>query len=100
MSGLYDVNNFGSLLSDASLGSGSYSVSSNGRGTVQFPTLQTGGSSFIGALNLTYYVIDGSTALFIETDDNQSATGTLALQGASGGAPAVLSRFTPIRLAK
>jgi hypothetical protein len=97
MSGLYDVNNFGWLLSDASLGSGSYAVSSNGRGTVEFPTLQTGGGSLISALNLTYYVIDGSTAVFIETDDNQSATGTLALQGASGAAPAALARFAPIR---
>jgi hypothetical protein len=97
MSGLYDVNNFGWLLTDAGLGSGSYAVSSNGRGTAQFATLQTGAGSLISALNLTYYVIDGSTAVFSETDDNQNATGTLALQGASGAAPAALARFAPIR---
>lgn len=39
-SGLYDVNNFGSLISDYGLGNGNYSVSSNGRGTAQFPSLQ------------------------------------------------------------
>jgi hypothetical protein len=88
MSGLYDVNNFGSLISDYSLGTGSYSVSSNGRGTASFPNLQTGGNSIIGSLNLTFYVVNNSTVVFIETDGNQLATGTFQLQNASGESPA------------
>jgi hypothetical protein len=33
MTGLYDVNNFGWTMSGFNLGSGSYSIDSNGRGT-------------------------------------------------------------------
>lgn len=88
MNGLYDVNNFGYTASDLSLGTGTYSIGSNGRGTASFPALQTNGNSAIGALNLTFYVVDSSTVVFIETDGNQLATGTFQLQNASGTAAA------------
>ena len=83
-SGLYDANNSGSLISGYSLGSGgSYTVGPNGRGTMQFPGLQINGSSIIPALNLTFYVLDSSTAVFIETDGNQLATGAFQAQDAT-----------------
>jgi hypothetical protein len=91
LSGLYDVNNLDWLISDFNLGNGAtYSVGSNGRGTAQFPYLQTDNNSFISDLNLTLYVVDSSNAVLIETDTNQLATGTLQLQnavGESGAAP-------------
>jgi hypothetical protein len=95
--GLYDVNNnSGWLLSDASLGgNGSYAVAANGRGTIQFPYLQISENSLIGALNLTFYVVDASTVVCLETDQNQSAAGTFLLQDESSGSTAAESRFTP-----
>ncbi|MGB7352629.1 MAG: hypothetical protein WBD06_02945, partial [Acidobacteriaceae bacterium] len=83
MTGLYDVNNSGMLVSDLNLGSGTYSVSSNGRGTLSFPDIQTNGDSMIGALNLTFYVVNSSTVIFLETDGNQVSTGTFQAQNAS-----------------
>ncbi|WP_035351914.1 hypothetical protein [Edaphobacter aggregans] len=37
MTGLYDANNFGFIASDLNLGTGNYSLNSNGRGTMSFP---------------------------------------------------------------
>ena len=94
LGGLYDVNNFGYALTDASLGGGGvYSVGPNGRGTMQFPALQTNGNSFLGALNLTFYVVDSSTAVILETDSQQSATGILVLQSDAGGTTAGQAHF-------
>ncbi len=92
MAGLYDVNNMGYLASDLSLGTGSYTTASNGRGMASFPGLQTNGDSLISALNLTYYVVDSSTAVFIETDRNQLATGAFELQTSGTGSPATQAR--------
>jgi hypothetical protein len=95
MTGLYDVNNAGVTISDANLGTGTYSVDSTGRGTASFPSLQTNNNSAIGALDFNFYVVDGSTALLVETDNDsatgnvQEAVGTLLLQSASGAAPAI-----------
>lgn len=90
--GLYDANNSGSLISGYSLGSGgSYTVGPNGRGTMQFPGLQMNGSSMIPALNLTFYVLDNSTAVFIETDGNQLATGAFQAQDATNSPVAGLA---------
>ncbi len=83
MNGLYDVNNSGFLVSDASLGSGTFSVASNGRGTLSFPDLQTNDNSVIGALNMAFYVVDNSTVVFLETDTNQVSTGAFELQNSS-----------------
>lgn len=94
VSGLYDVNNFGYELTDASVGGGGvYSVGPNGRGTIQFSALQTNDNSFIGALNLTFYVVDSSTAVILETDSQQSATGILELQSGTGGSTAGQAHF-------
>jgi hypothetical protein len=89
--GLYDANNSGLLISDYNLGTGAtYSTGSNGRGTFAFPNLQTNNTnSVIGALNLTYYTVDSSTAIFIDTDTSttagnpQVAVGTFQLQNSS-----------------
>jgi hypothetical protein len=98
-SGIYDVNNLGLLVFDASLGEdGVYSGSANGTGTMQFPYLQTTGNSYIGALDLDYFVIDGSSAIFLETDSYQTATGTLILQNGSSGAPPALFRQLHLKL--
>jgi hypothetical protein len=93
MTGLYDVNNSGLLVSDASLGTGTFSVASNGRGTLSFPGLQTSGNSMIGALNMTFYVVDSSTVVFLETDANQISTGAFELQNASSVSSATQARF-------
>lgn len=84
LSGIYDANNLGLLVLDASLGSnGVYSAAASGTGTAQFPQLQTTGNSYLGALDFTYYVVDGSSAILLETDPVQTATGVLLLQGGS-----------------
>ena len=85
MTGLYDANNLGYLVTGASLGTGNYSISSNGRGTASFPSLQVNANSYIPALNLTLYVLDSATALFLETDSSQLSIGTVQLQNASSG---------------
>ena len=93
-SGLYDVNNFGFGVTDASLGTnGAWSVGSNGRGTMQFPALQTTGNSDIFALGLAFYVVDESTAVVLETDSSQSATGVLVLQSVLNGATPARAHF-------
>ena len=95
-SGLYDVNNFDWWFTDADLGgSGYWSVESNGRGDLQFPYLQTWAGSQIGSLDLTFYTVDESTAVFIETDPYQTATGLFLLQGATGSGVPHRSRFVP-----
>jgi hypothetical protein len=97
VAGLYDANNFGLVASDLNLGTGNYSVGSNGRGTISFPSLQTDGNSFIGALNLDFYVVDNSTAVFLETDGNQLATGAIQLQTSSGASSAAQTRYSFMR---
>lgn len=103
VAGLYDANNSGMLVSDLNLGSGTYSISANGRGTLSFPGLQTTGNSMIGALNLTFYVVDSATVVFLETDGNQVSTGTFQAQNVSGESAssafgaAVRSPFVAVR---
>lgn len=82
MTGLYDANNLGYLVTGANLGNGSYSSTSNGRGTASFPGLQVNSNAYISALNLTFYVVDNATAVFLETDPDQLSIGTLQLQNA------------------
>jgi hypothetical protein len=97
MSGLYDANNSGLLTANNSLGNGTYSVSSNGRGSAQFPSLQTNNNSVISALNLTFYIVNSSTVVFIEADGSQLATGAFELQNSSGTAMATQARFALTR---
>jgi hypothetical protein len=97
VSGIYDANNLGLLISDASLGqNGVYSPGSSGTGTAQFPGLQTTGNSEIGALDFTYYVVDDSSAILLETDPGQTATGVLLLQG--GGSSPSVTLFHTLRV--
>jgi len=97
MTGLYDANNSGLLVSDAGLGTGTWSVASNGRGTASFPSLQTTGTSMIGSLNLTFYVVDSSTVVFLETDTNQLANGAFLLQNPDSASPAARPRVALMR---
>jgi len=84
VSGIYDANDLGLLVTDASLGpNGAYSAGASGTGSAQFPDLQITGNSYIGALDFTYYVVDDSAAILLETDSAQTATGVLLLQGGS-----------------
>ena len=92
-SGIYDMNNQGATVFDQSLGGNtSYSASSNGRGTAAFPNLQTNSNSVIGALNLTFYVVNSSTVAFIETDGTQLAIGSFQVQSSSQGQVAVAAQ--------
>src|SRR5262249_50437172 len=97
MTGLYDANNLGIIASDLQLGTGNYSVSSNGRGIASFPALQTNSDSFISALNLNFYVVDDSTAVFLETDGNQLGTGAFQLQSPTGGSSPTQNRSAFMR---
>jgi hypothetical protein len=107
--GLYDANNAGSLISDYSLGgSATYATGTNGRGTFAFPNLQVNSNnSVISALNLTYYAVDSSTAVFIDTDTSstsqspQVAVGTFQLQNSSSSSQAaLLPHFSMVRAGK
>ena len=86
MTGLLDENNIGSTsppFSGVAL-SGAYTPDSpaTGRGSIAVPNIDTNN----GTLNLEYYVVDGSTMLFIEGDTNQVAVGTFQAQSTTGSA--------------
>jgi len=101
--GLYDANNGGGLISDYNLGSSAtYATGTNGRGTFSFPNLQVNNNnSVINTLNFTYYTVDSSTAIFIETDSDQLGLGAFQLQNSSSAdlRPA-LPHFSMVRTAK
>ena len=90
LSGLYDANNEGLLVSDKSLGNGAtYANNSNGRGSIAFPNLQTNSNSLIGSIGLTFYAVNSTTLVFIETDSNgQVASGVLEQQSSAGSSSA------------
>jgi hypothetical protein len=79
-SGLIDVNDQGTLSFDQKF-TGNYAADSTGtgRGTLT--------SNFVNGI---YYAVDGSTALFLEADNNQVGLGSIELQtaGAQSGAAA------------
>jgi len=66
---------------------------SNGSGTPSFPELQTSGNSMIGAFDLDFYVVDDSTAIFVETDGNQLVIDALETQTPSQPSGALKSHF-------
>ena len=90
MSGILDDNEFATPIENLPL-SGTYTPDSvspaTGRGLITAPTTGKLGT-FLGALNLEYYVVDSSTVLFIDVDSAQVAVGTFQAQGASGSAAA------------
>ena len=106
LTGLYDVNNGGALLSDKYFGSsnnpGTYSSPSGGRGTGSVPLQTSGNNWVINQFNFTYYTVDSSTVAFIETDSTQLGTGTFQLQNASGtgGAAFALPKFSMVQPAR
>jgi hypothetical protein len=63
---------------------GTYSTPASGRGSI----IASVPGSLTGGLTLEYYVVDGSTFLFVEVDQAQLAVGTFQAQSASesGGA--------------
>lgn len=69
ISGAIDFNNGGGLNSNLAL-SGTYSVSSNGRGTGVF-------QSNLGNQNLMFYAVSTTRVLFIEVDSNLPAVGEM-----------------------
>ena len=78
MTGVLDENDVGFQLASRVALSGTYAPDSpaTGRGLISVPILNT----FIGTLNLAYYVVDPSTILFVEGDSSQVAVGTFELQ--------------------
>jgi hypothetical protein len=70
-SGLIDLNDQGSTLFDQTFG-GNYASLSTGR----YSFSQTSQSGFSG----NFYTVDGSTVLFLETDQNQVGIGAFAAQ--------------------
>jgi len=67
-SGELDINSGGVTTSQIAITSGTYSVSSNGRGTA---TLVTSGLT----LNLAFYMVSASRAKFLETDSSPILAG-------------------------
>jgi hypothetical protein len=76
VSGTVDINTNGSIVAGESLTAGSSiaPVGLNGRGN----PLTLAGK--VETNKLSYFVIDGNTALLVEMDGNQVLTGTMALQ--------------------
>jgi hypothetical protein len=102
ITGLYDANFSGSIVPDYNLNTdnnASYTVNSNGQGTLTFPSLQNPSSDPLPALSLTFYTVDGTNVAFIETDSDQVAAGSFQLQNASGSSAqaAVLPQFAMAR---
>jgi hypothetical protein len=83
-------------LSPASL-NGTYTPDSpaTGRGSIIVPNIAT----VIGTLDLEYYVVNSSTAVFIDGDQEQVAVGTFEAQSTSGSAVGAQSRISMARLA-
>ena len=82
MTGTLDENDLTTLVPDAPL-SGDYTPQAvaTGSGSISVTTNGT----LIGGLSLVYYVVDGSTVLFIENDSNQVAVGVFEGQKSGSG---------------
>jgi hypothetical protein len=78
-SGIVDINDGGSTSFDQSFSSSTYDPpDGTGRG---FAATIEHGNPFI---SFTFYVVNSSTVLFLETDSNQIGAGTIELQSGSG----------------
>jgi hypothetical protein len=69
LSGIIDINNFGSLSTGTSL-TGTYSIAANGRGPMTF-------STSLAPQNLGVYVIDSTRAIFVDLDGNIVVAGEM-----------------------
>jgi len=97
MTGVLDENTIlDGPLSPATL-SGTFTPDSpaTGRGSIGVPNIE----NLIGTLNLEYYVVNSSTAVFIDVDQEQVAIGTFEGQSSSGSAAAAQSRISMMRIA-
>jgi hypothetical protein len=85
MTGVLDENSLlgGPVVPPSNL-SGTYTPdpTPDGRGSISVTTSNT----FIGGLTLQYYVVDSSTVIFIEVDQDQLSVGTFEAQSTPGGA--------------
>lgn len=72
LSGALDINNGGSLFPNLAL-SGTYSLASNGRGTLVLQSSE-------GTLNFNFYMVNASRALFIEMDASLPSIGEFDAQ--------------------
>jgi hypothetical protein len=86
MTGVLDENDVGFLLASRVPVFGTYTPDSpaTGRGLIAVPNLNT----FIGTLNLAYYVVNPSTILLVEGDASQVAVGAFELQSSTSAAAA------------
>ncbi len=91
MTGVLDENPILGV-TDSSALSGAYTPdpTADGRGSI----VATAGNSFIGGLTLQYYVVDSSTALFIEVDNTQLAVGTFEAQSTPAAGAAARSHMS------
>ncbi len=87
--GIIDENDEGTTGFKLPLGpNGSYCFDSTGSGRGELVYPETG--TFIGTLNLDFYVANSSTILFIDADSGaQTGVGTFQLQNASADPPAL-----------
>jgi hypothetical protein len=85
--GIVDLNDQGNITPGKSL-SGTYTAPSSGRGTAT--------SNFF---NGNFYVINGSTLLFLETDSNQVGLGVIEQQGSSASPGAAQSAVSMLHAA-
>jgi hypothetical protein len=70
LSGIIDINNFGSLSTGTSI-TGNYSVNSDGRGPLTFTT------GPLAQQNMAIYAIDNTRSLFIDLDSNFVTVGDM-----------------------
>jgi hypothetical protein len=99
ITGTLDDNEFAAPLNPISL-LGTYAPDSpaDGRGSITAPTTGTLGT-FVGALNLEYYVVDPSTVLFVDLDSialdgGQLGIGTFEAQSSPSSAARAQSRIS------
>lgn len=87
--GIIDENAQNVLAFKQALGLGgtyTFDVPATGRGTLSYPYTDL---TFIGELNLRYYVANSSTVIFIDADTTQAGVGAFQLQSASASQAAV-----------
>ncbi len=75
LAGAVGINDAGNLASSATL-SGSYSVSTNGRGS----TTLTTGSNLFATGSLNFYIADSGSVFFLESDGNRVLVGMMQKQ--------------------
>ncbi len=91
MNGLVDENDLAYQLNFGRQLKGIYIPDSTPDGRGSIGAIING--TLINGLTLEYYVIDGSTMLFVEGDSSQIAVGTFQAQSATGSAAAAQSRM-------